>query len=107
MKLYLITRADLSIAQQAVQAAHALQEYNVLHPGPVLEWYRASNTIAFLAVPDELALFDLVDVARARGYTTAPFREPDRNDELTAVVLGPEAHRLVRRLPLALSRPSP
>ncbi len=28
-KLYLITRADLSPGQQAVQAAHALQEFNM------------------------------------------------------------------------------
>lgn len=28
-KLYLVTRRDLSPAQQAVQAAHALQEFNM------------------------------------------------------------------------------
>lgn len=101
-KLYLVVRADLSAAQQAVQVAHALQEYNLTHPGPTLDWYRASNTIAFLSVPDEAALTDLVEVARQRAFTYAPFREPDRNDELTAVVLGPEAQRLVRRLSPAL-----
>lgn len=33
------------------------------------------------------------------------FREPNRNNELTAIVLAPQGKRLVQSLPLTLSSP--
>jgi peptidyl-tRNA hydrolase len=103
MKLYLVTREDLSHGQQAVQAAHALQEFNIHHPELARDWHSKSNTLAFLAVPDEKALGVLLRKARDRFTPVSAFREPDRQDELTALAIGPEGKRLVRDLPLALS----
>lgn len=103
-KLFLVTRDDLEAGQQGVQAAHALREFVDRHPEVDQTWYRSSNHLAFLAVPDERALKRLEHEAMKRGVRYASFREPDRADELTAVALepSPAARRLCRRLPLAL-----
>ncbi len=102
-KLYLVTRADLSPGQQAVQAQHALMEFVVRHGPHAMAWYRESNTLAFLAAPDEAALHLLLKRAMRRDIPSAPFREPDRGNELTAVALGPMGASLVSRFPLALA----
>lgn len=102
MKLYLVTRADLPPGDQAVQAAHAMREYAAQHPEQDREWYTTSNTLAFLATKDEASLTRLLEKARDRGYTAAPFYEPDLGHALTAVAFGPDARRIVQSLPLAL-----
>jgi peptidyl-tRNA hydrolase len=102
-KLFLITRADLSDGQQAVQAAHAMREFAEHHPEVERTWYRESNTLAFLVVPDEPALGVLLKKARRRDVPAAVFREPDRNNEMTAIALGSAARSLVSNLPLALT----
>jgi hypothetical protein len=100
--MYLIARADLSAAQQAVQAAHALQEFNVLYPQEAMAWHTESNTLAFLSVSDEASLGVLLEKVVRRGIPVAAFREPDRGDELTAIAIGPSGKRLTRGLRLAL-----
>jgi hypothetical protein len=55
-KLYLVTREDLSPAQQAVQAAHALTEYLMHHKEGASDWHSTSNTLALLSVPTEESL---------------------------------------------------
>jgi len=42
--------------------------------------------------------------AAARGVPVAAFFEPDRNNELTAIAMGPSARKLCARLPLALQQ---
>lgn len=101
-KLYLVTRADLPPAQQAVQAAHALTEYLVQHQEGASSWYSNSNTLALLAVPTEDSLSCLVDKARRKGLILSEFREPDRSHELTAVAFEPRAKSILRNLQLAL-----
>lgn len=105
MKLYLVTRRDLCPGQQAVQAAHALQEYNVHHAELARDWYSKSNTLAFLAVPDERALKLLWWKAQDAQSSVTAFHEPDRQGELTALAIGPEGRKLVRGLRLALEVP--
>lgn len=101
-KLYLVTREDLPLAQQAVQAAHALTEYLLSHKEGASSWYSTSNTLALLSVPTEDGLSQLVDKARRKGFMFSEFREPDRFQELTAVAFEPKAKPLLRNLPLAL-----
>jgi Peptidyl-tRNA hydrolase PTH2 len=103
-KLYLVTRADLEDGQQAVQAAHSLREFVALHPEIDQAWYKQSNTLAFLVVADEPALGVLLQKAANRNIPVAPFHEPDRNNEMTAIALGPAARNLCSGLPLALQR---
>lgn len=103
-KLYVIVRADLPPGLQIAQAIHAQREYAAQHAESERAWYRASNTVAVLAVADELHLRRLIAQAGFEGAKTAVFHEPDRADEMTAAVVepGPLGHRLCRKLPLAL-----
>jgi peptidyl-tRNA hydrolase len=103
VKLHLITRADLPLGQQAVQIVHAMREFVREHPDEDHEWYRKSNTLAFLEVEDEKALTALLSAARLRRIACSGFREPDRDDELTAIAIGPQGKGLCRRLRLAMS----
>lgn len=103
MKLHLVTRADISAGQQAVQAAHALREFVREHPKVDREWYEKSNTLAFLSVKDEKALMQLLSEAVRRRIACSGFREPDRDHEITAIAIGPEGKGLCRQLRLALS----
>lgn len=102
MKLFLVVRADLSPAQQAVQAAHALREFQEAHPDVDRLWYTQSRTLALLNTTDEHSLHGLTEKAAMLGLPFAPFHEPDRSNELTAVAFGPECKRFLARLPLAL-----
>lgn len=102
-KLYLVVRADLPVGAQAVQAAHALQAYNIEYADQARAWYERSNYLALLSVPDEAALRRLLTRARERGLSAAPFHEPDRDNEMTALALEPSGRRLVSGLPLALT----
>jgi hypothetical protein len=54
--------------------------------------------------PNEDALEALAKKAEGRYIQVSRFREPDRNNELTAIALGPEGRRITSSLPLALSR---
>jgi len=63
-------------------------------------WYDESNNLVLLQVPNEAALLALKE--KANGIPAALFREPDVNDEATALALGPEARGLVSNLPLLL-----
>jgi hypothetical protein len=102
MKLYLITRSDLPPGVQASQLFHAGRAFTALYPEEDLHWYETSNTVVLLATEDEDRLETLLEEARRAGVSAAPFYEPDRDHELTAIALGNEGRRLCRRLPLAL-----
>lgn len=101
-KLYIITRADLVPGQQAIQAMHAMREFTAEHPETDLSWYQTSNHLALLSVRDEVALTRLVEQAQRREIRVSLFREPDRNNELTAIAIEPRGKSLCRHLPLAL-----
>jgi peptidyl-tRNA hydrolase len=100
-KLYLVTRLDLPIEQQAVQSCHAMTEFIVEHNERASQWHSSSNTLAFLVVKDEQDLIRLASKANRRGVRFSSFREPDRENELTAIAFEPRARSLLSNLPLA------
>jgi len=102
-KVFLVSRADLSDAQQGVQAMHALTEFIFEHPKIAGPWRQESNTLAWLVVPDEAALGVLLKKAVRRDIPASSFREPDMNNEMTAIALGPSARSLVSGLPLTFA----
>lgn len=103
MKLFLVVREDLSPGAKAVQACHAMKAYNVTYPEEDRAWYENSNTLALLEAKDETELEDLLAKAKSKGIPAIEFREPDRDDEITAIAIGPSGRKLCSSLPLAFS----
>ena len=101
VKLYIVGRRDLPPGLRAAQMLHAARCFQEEHPEIERRWFRTSNTIVLLEVPDGDALEALAERAREEGVVLTEFsEEPDLG--LTALALGPEARRLTSSLPLAL-----
>jgi hypothetical protein len=102
--LYVITRADLSPGYQAVQSMHALRQFTEEHPEIDQEWFKKSNYLGLLSVEDELALCKLIDKAVALGIKFSIFREPDIDNQITAIALEPgsKSKKLCQNIKLAL-----
>jgi peptidyl-tRNA hydrolase len=103
-RLYIAVRADLSSGLQVAQAVHAAFAFAHEQPAVTNHWLTKSNYLVVVAVPDEIALMDLISEASRRGITRVAVREPDIGDEITAVAFEPgvAAKRLCACLPLAL-----
>ena len=80
-KLYVIVRKDLSTSQMAVQAGHALAAY-LLHS----HFFRWQNeTLIYLGVKNLDQLERLKYKLDLEGIEFVEFREPDLNNEPTAI----------------------
>lgn len=103
--LYVVTRRDLSPGYQAVQSIHAAQVFAMEHPTLFQQWYRDSNYLSFLSVPNEDSLKRLAKLAMERSLKVSMFFEPDVDFACTSIAVepGPRADRLMRGLPLALA----
>jgi hypothetical protein len=97
-KLYVLVRKDLSKSQQAIQGGHAVAEY--LLRGRSSSW--DNGTLIYLAMHDEEDLRSWGEIFDIMGAWCVPFREPDRNNELTAiaVLLDKDEQKVVRDLRL-------
>ena len=103
-KLIIITRKDISSGYQAVQSGHAAIQFQHEHPQEAKDWFSNSNYLIFLAAKDESELISYAQKAADRGIKISIFREPDLNNEITAIALDPSeaSTKLVSNLPLAL-----
>lgn len=83
---------------------HAAFHFLHDHPSVVKPWILTSNFLVVVSVADENALLDLITEASRRGITRLAVREPDLDNEATAVALAPghPAQKLCASLPLAL-----
>ena len=101
-----MTREDIDPGYQGVQSIHAFRQFVDEHPITEQRWFEESNYIGFLSVPTETDLAMLCDKAETRGIKYSIFREPDIDNEITAIVLEPgeQSKRLCSNLPLALRR---
>lgn len=108
LNTYVVTRENLSPANQAVQGMHALAELAVRHPIHFETWNKqGGNTLVFVTVPDTKALARLEEAAKDGGIIAAAFYEPDWSPEpvLTAIAFAPNwtvQYGLLADLPLAL-----
>ena len=100
----MITRSDLAAGYQAVQSIHAAIQFKFEHPEISQNWFEKSNYLGLLSVSNEAELMQLIDQASRKGIKFAVFREPDIDDQITAIALGPgiEAKKLCSKLKLAL-----
>ena len=103
-KLIVVTRKDLIPGSQAVQATHAAIEFIFEHPEIAHDWYKISKYIVQLSVNNQEELLELSDKLSWKGILFSEFREPDLDNELTAIALEPseKARRVVSSMPLML-----
>jgi peptidyl-tRNA hydrolase len=88
---------------QAAQAVHAAFQFSHEHPSLVEPWFRDSQYLIVVAVPDIDCLVALAARADHAGVDVSLWHEPDLNGELTAITLAPgeTSRRLCSNLPLA------
>jgi peptidyl-tRNA hydrolase len=82
MKLFVIVRKDLSTSQRAVQAGHAVAAY-LLHGSFLRRWQ--NETLIYLGVKGLKQLENLKRKFEMNGINYIEFREPDLNNETTAI----------------------
>jgi len=82
-KLYVLVRKDLSKSQQAIQGGHAVAEY--LLRGRLSSW--DNGTLVYLAVEDEDELKSWGEIFDIACTWWVCFKEPDKNNELTAIAV--------------------
>ncbi len=98
MKLYVVVSAALSAGLKAAQAIHAFRQFVGEYPHLEQYWYHESNNIVVLQTDDLPALAD--DLS-GKGLRLCTFREPDLEDQLTALCVEPNAANWLSTLPLA------
>lgn len=103
-KLYIVTRRDITPGYQGVQSQHAIRQFTADHPERDAEWFRNSNFLAWLSVPNEVELMRLLVLASDAGLRTSSFREPDVGGAITAIAIepSPKTAELCKGLPRAL-----
>ncbi len=95
----------MSPGYQAVQACHAMRQFTEEQKEVDALWFKNSNYIVLLSVENEEALENLIAMASIKNVRLAIFREPDIDNQITAVAFEPgeQSRRLCSRLKLALS----
>jgi len=83
---------------------HALREFAKDHPDIDKEWFEKSNYLGFLSVKDEHELIKLAESALAKGIKFSIFREPDIDNQITAIAIEPgqKSKKLCSNLQLGL-----
>ena len=87
-----------------VQSMHSLADFAHELPQFFKSWKDNSNYLISLATQDEQSLETYYNKLRACGAPIVAFREPDINNQLTAICFYglPHYRKLVSNLPLAL-----
>lgn len=81
-----MVRSDLPPGLQLAQVAHAAIGIALEAPEVVAGWHEASNNIVVVSAASETQLLELVDRCAPSAH---PFREPDLDDQVTAVAFRP------------------
>lgn len=100
----MITRKDISPGYQGVQGMHAAIQFGMEYPTTNKEWFEKSNYLGFLSVPNEEELISLAEKANRLGIECSIFREPDIDNQATAIALAPgnKSKKLCSEFDLAL-----
>lgn len=94
----------MSAGYQGVQSIHAGIQFVFEHPEYAKCWYENSNYLGFLSVENEQELNQLIERARSQEIKFSIFREPDVDNQITAIALEPgnKSKKLCSNLKLAL-----
>jgi hypothetical protein len=94
----------LSPGYQGVQSQHAAIQFVMEHPEIGSVWFGNSNYLGWLSVANEQELCQLIERARQLDIKISVFREPDIDNQITAIALEPGARskKLCGDLTLAL-----
>ena len=95
MKLFVIVRRDLTTSQSAVQAGHVVAEY-LLH-SRTKSW--KNETLIYLGVKDLFHLEKLIHQFDLLSTPYTVFREPDLDNEITAIATD-NGNKYIERLRL-------
>ena len=98
MKLFVVVKKTLAAGLYAAQAIHAFRAFAGEYPVLEAFWHEEHNNIVVLQDDD---IEGLADRIRKAGFRLSAFREPDLDNELTAICVEPNARRMLSRLPLA------
>jgi len=102
MKMYVVVRSDLSAGMQIAQSCHALRLFADEHPESDRTWYEQSNNLVVLSVSSKEDLAKLAYDMTNLGIEVSSFREPDLQNDLTAIAIEPAGGRHLSKLPLAM-----
>ena len=85
-----------------MQSAHAAIDFQHQYPEEATEWHKKSNYLALLTVSDESELIKLITKAIFKGIKHTIFREPDIDNQITAVAFeaSEESKKLTSSCPL-------
>lgn len=83
---------------------HAAIQFQHDHPEYAKIWYKQSNYLGFLSVSNENELTSLIEQATIHDIHVSVFREPDIENQITAIALapGPKSKKICSKLCLAL-----
>ena len=95
MKLYVLTRKDLSVPQRAVQSGHALAEFLLRNNA---SW--ANGTLVYLGVNSEAELIKWMEKLKHRRIRFNAFQEPDIGNQFTSLATIVDDERIFSKLRL-------
>ena len=102
-KLTTVTRRDLTAGAQSVQSTHSCIQFVFEHPDISQNWFK-DPYIAQLSVEDEDSLKLLIYRLQQLNIKYSIFREPDIDNQITAIAIEPsiKTKKIVSNLPLML-----
>ena len=87
------------------QTCHAAIQFQHEFPQLSKSWIESSNYLVILEVDNEIQLKSLIDKAEQIGICSSVFKEPDLDNQVTAVAFEPGelSKRLLKNIKLAMS----
>ena len=103
--MYVVVRADICGGYQVAQSCHAAIQYVMDHPEQSRIWHETSDYIVVLNIENEEKLKELMQKAIEKKINFSSYKEPDLENQYTAVAFEPskKSKSLCRGLKLALS----
>lgn len=89
-----------------MQGSHAAIQFQHEHPEIAKDWYENSNYLVFLVVKNEMELDKITYKFKQRNLIVSEFREPDIDNQLTAIAVEPGelTRKLTSKLKLMLNK---